>query len=125
MTSMVHEASWNSFIRIPNYSVHEVRWNSSGAVSLVLSTHTTAWTSSFSVNITQTTHTTAWTSSFSVHSTQTTSYQSVVEDFTTNTQTWKSFTQENVGIHESRYRSYTLDPQFILANAYIELEISP
>jgi hypothetical protein len=104
--------------------VHEVSWNSAGATSLVLSTHTASWASSGASSASASaSHTTAWTSLPSINITHTTSYQSVVEDFAIHTHTWKSFVQQNVGIHEVVYRSYTLDPQFVLANAYIEPDI--
>jgi hypothetical protein len=93
-------------------------------MSLVLSVHEAIWASNSSSNTSvMTSHATSWTSLPSVNMSHTTSYQSVVEDFAIHTHTYKSFIQENVGIHEVIYRSYTLDPQFVLANAYIEPDI--
>jgi hypothetical protein len=102
-----HETTYDSFIRIPGYVVHEVSWSSSGS----------------SIYSTVATHEVAWASLPAVTASHTTRYQSVAEDFAIHTHTWKSFVQENVGVHEARYRSFTLNAQFILANAYIEPDI--
>jgi len=158
----VHETTWDSFVKIPSYAVHEVSWASSGGTSMVLSVHESGWASvgsssasAFTVHSTTwastgssataaftvhesswnsigagsttsvfTVHDTGWGTGFTPYSVHTSTYQSVVESLAVHHTAWNSFVvPADFAVHEARYRSYSLDPQFILANAYIEPDI--
>jgi hypothetical protein len=141
----VHHTSWDSFIQIPGYAVHEVSWASSGGTAMVLAVHESGWSSIGSSSASAfTVHEASWnsigagslTSVFTVHDSgwgtgitpyaiHTSTYQSVVESLAVHHAGWNSFVvPDNFAVHDARYRSYSLDPQFILANAYIEPDIA-
>jgi hypothetical protein len=136
--STYHDCTYDSFIRIPGYAVHEVLWNSVGT-SLVMTVHEAGY-ASIGSSVATTIHATTYqsigsASAFTSHATtyrslplavnaHQTAYKAISATFGIHTAQYQSTdTLTPYALHDARYRSFSMDAQTVLANAYIEPDI--